>query len=67
MKPTIFTLEDYATLYRSTRDAYTKAAVRVKLATGPYKAAKDAYFTASVVHAKSLIQISSPVLPAVVE
>jgi ferric iron reductase protein FhuF len=33
-------LEDYATTYRATRDAYLKAANELKLATGPYKAAR---------------------------
>eukprot|EP00293_Proteomonas_sulcata_P016755 CAMPEP_0184296830 /NCGR_PEP_ID=MMETSP1049-20130417/7788_1 /TAXON_ID=77928 /ORGANISM="Proteomonas sulcata, Strain CCMP704" /LENGTH=39 /DNA_ID= /DNA_START= /DNA_END= /DNA_ORIENTATION= len=35
----LFDLEDYATTYRATRDAYLKAANELKLATGPYKAA----------------------------
>jgi len=34
----LFDLEDYATTYRATRDAYLKAANELKLATGPYKA-----------------------------
>merc|ERR1711959_602505 len=33
----LFDLEDYATTYRATRDAYLKAANELKLATGPYK------------------------------
>ena len=37
-----FDLEDYATTYRANRDAYLKAANELKLATGPYKAARDA-------------------------
>jgi len=32
----LFDLEDYATTYRATRDAYLKAANELKLATGPY-------------------------------
>ena len=36
----LFDLEDYATTYRATRDAYLKAANELKLATGPYKAAR---------------------------
>ena len=38
----LFDLEDYATTYRATRDAL-KAANELKLATGPYKAVRDAY------------------------
>lgn len=37
-----FDLEDYATTYRASRDAYLKAANELKLATGPFKAARDA-------------------------
>jgi hypothetical protein len=37
-----FDLEDYATKYREKRDAYLKASNELKLATGPYKAARDA-------------------------
>jgi hypothetical protein len=39
----LFDLEDYATTYRATRDAYLKAANELKLATGPYKAARGEY------------------------
>tara|TARA_B110001450_G_scaffold253347_1_gene276637 strand:+ start:457 stop:873 length:417 start_codon:yes stop_codon:yes gene_type:complete len=42
-----FDLEDYATTYRATRDAYLKALNEFKLATGPYHAARDAYVSAS--------------------
>jgi len=38
----LFDLEDYAATYRATRDAL-KAANELKLATGPYKAVRDAY------------------------
>ena len=37
-----FDLEDYATKYRAKRDAYVKASNELKLATGPYMAARDA-------------------------
>jgi hypothetical protein len=37
----LFDLEDYATTYRATRAL--KAANKLKLATGPYKAVRDAY------------------------
>jgi hypothetical protein len=36
-------LEDYVTTYRVTRDAYLKVTNELKLATGPYKAVRDAY------------------------
>ena len=39
----MMSLGDYATTFRATRDAYLKAANELKLATGPYKAARDAY------------------------
>ncbi len=48
-----FDLEDYATTYRATRDAYLKAANETKLATGPYKAAKNAYISASLNYAQA--------------
>lgn len=41
-----FDLEDYATTYRATRDAATKALNELTLATGPYDAAKAAYAVA---------------------
>lgn len=37
-----FDLEDYATNYRAARDAYLKAANELKLATGPFQAAREA-------------------------
>ena len=43
----LFDLEDYAGTYRETRNAYLKAANQLKLATGPYKASRDAYVAAS--------------------
>ena len=43
----VFDLEDFATIYRATRDAYLKAANELKLATIPYKAARDAYVAPS--------------------
>lgn len=49
-----FDLEDYATTYRATRDAYLKSANELKLATGPYKAAKEAYVAANVKYNESL-------------
>ena len=36
----LFDLEDYAGSYRETRKGYFKAANQLKLATGPYKAAR---------------------------
>jgi hypothetical protein len=38
-----FDLEDYATTYRATRDAYLKAANEEKLATGPFLAAANSW------------------------
>jgi hypothetical protein len=49
-------LEDYATTYRATRDACLKAANELKLATGPYKAARDAYVAATATYTKSLYE-----------
>ena len=37
----------------ATRDAYMKAANELKLATGPYKAARDAYVAATATYTKS--------------
>merc|ERR1711865_255178 len=44
------------TTYRATRDAYLKAANELKLATGPYKAARDAYVAATATYTKSLYE-----------
>ena len=52
MKP--FDLEDYNTTYRATRDAYLKAANELHMATGPYKAARDAYSGATATYTRSL-------------
>ena len=49
-----FDLEDYATTYRATRDAYLKAANELKLATGPYKSARDSYVHATGSYVDSL-------------
>jgi hypothetical protein len=49
-----FDLEDYAGSYRSTRDAYLKAANELKLASGPYKAARDGYKGAAYNYLKTL-------------
>ncbi len=46
----------YATTYRANRDAYLKAANELKLATGPYKAARDAYVAATATYTKSLYE-----------
>ena len=42
--------------YCATRDAYLKAANELKLATGPYKAARDAYVAATTTYTKSLYE-----------
>jgi hypothetical protein len=49
-----FDIEDYATTYRATRDAYLKSANELKLATGPYVAARKAYVEASLKYLESL-------------
>jgi hypothetical protein len=49
-----FDLEDYATTYRSTRDAYVKSVNELKLATGPYQAAQEAYIAANIKYNASL-------------
>jgi hypothetical protein len=48
--------QDYAGTYRETRNAYLKAANQLKLATGPYKAARDAYVAATATYTKSLYE-----------
>jgi hypothetical protein len=47
---------EYAGTYRETRDAYLKAANELKLATGPYKAARDAYVAATATYTKGLYE-----------
>ena len=49
-----YDIEDYATTYRATRDSYLKAANELKLATGPYAAAKDSYVAANIRYNASL-------------
>ncbi|XP_045163301.2 uncharacterized protein LOC123527729 [Mercenaria mercenaria] len=51
-----FDLEDNATTYRATRDAYLKAENELKLETGSYKAARDAYVAATATYTKSLYE-----------
>lgn len=51
---TNFNLESYAQTYRDTRGVYLEAASKLKLATGPYKAARDAYVIATATYTKSL-------------
>ncbi len=41
---------------RATRDAYLQAANELKLATGPYKAARDAYVAGTATYTKSLYE-----------
>lgn len=59
-----FDLEDYATTYRATRDAYLKAANELKLATGPYKAAQNSYFQAVETYISTLNDGSPAVIKA---
>ena len=56
MFASLFDLGEYANTYRGTRDAYLKAANELKLATGPYKAARDAYVAATATYTKSLYE-----------
>ena len=49
-----FDIEDYATTYRASRDAYLKSLNELKLATGPYVAARDGYIAANVRYNASL-------------
>lgn len=51
-----FDLESYASTYRATREQYLEAANALKLATGPYKAARDAYVTATATYTQSLYE-----------
>lgn len=43
-----FDLEDYATTYRATRDAYKRAGNDQQLATGPFKAASRVWIDAAM-------------------
>jgi hypothetical protein len=47
---------DYATPYEENRAAYLKDAEALKKATGPYKAARDAYVAATATFTKSLYE-----------
>ena len=47
---------DYATPYEANRAAYLADAEALKLATGPYKAARDAYVAATATYTKSLYE-----------
>ena len=51
-----FDLDKYATVYTTTRDSYLTAAKALKLATGPYKASRDAYVAATATYTKSLYE-----------
>ncbi len=47
---------DYATPYETNRAAYLADAEALKKATGPYKAARDAYVAATATFTKSLYE-----------
>jgi hypothetical protein len=47
---------DYATPYETERGLYLTAAENLKKATGPYKAARDAYVAATATFTKSLYE-----------
>ena len=59
-----FDLEDYATTYRATRDAYLKALNELKLGTGPYKAAQKSYYIAQKTYVSGLNEGSPAVVKA---
>lgn len=52
----LLSLEDYASAYRITRDAYYEASRKLKRAAGPYKSARDAWTTVTAVYTKSLFE-----------
>jgi ABC-type transporter lipoprotein component MlaA len=43
-----FSLKDYAAQYTQMRDKYLQAAKALKMASGPYKASRDAYVAAGM-------------------
>ena len=47
---------DYAKPYDKARETYLKDAAALKEATGPYKAARDAYVAATATYTKSLYE-----------
>ena len=47
-------VSDYATPYDTARATYLSDAAALKEATGPYKAARDAYVAATATYTKSL-------------
>jgi ABC-type transporter lipoprotein component MlaA len=51
-----FNLSNYNVTYETTRNNYLAAANALKLATGPYKAARDAYVAATATYTKSLYE-----------
>jgi hypothetical protein len=46
--------QDYADKYTAARDSYIEAAEALKLATGPYKASRDAYVAATATYTKTM-------------
>jgi hypothetical protein len=49
-------VSDYATTYDTARATYLADAQALKVATGPYKAARDAYVAATATYTKSLYE-----------
>lgn len=49
-----FSLSDYSAQYDMARGKYLDAAKALKMATGPYKASRDAYVAAASAYTKSL-------------
>ena len=52
----LFGLGYHTSTYRVTRDTYLKVANELKLATGPYKDALEAYVAGTVTYTKSLYE-----------
>ena len=49
-------LSDYSRQYETARSTYLEAAKALKMATGPYKATRDAYVAATATYTKSLYE-----------
>ena len=49
-------LSDYSKQYETARSTYLEAAKALKMATGPYKATRDAYVAATATYTKSLYE-----------
>ena len=56
LETTFDLVTDYAKPYDTARGTYLTAAQALKEATGPYKAARDAYVAATATYTKSLYE-----------